>query len=44
MEKFVTLKKKRRIRKHGFFARMSTHKGRIVLKRRRAKNRKNLSL
>lgn len=44
MEKFVTLKKKRRIRKHGFFARMATHKGRLVIKRRRSKNRKRLSL
>jgi len=44
MEKFVTLKKTKRQRKHGFLARSSNHSGQRVLKRRRDKGRHSLTI
>lgn len=37
-------KKRRRTRVHGFFSRMSSRAGRLVLKRRRLKGRKRVAL
>jgi len=42
--KRIKLKKIKRKRKHGFFKRSKTHGGQKVLKNRRAKKRKNLSV
>lgn len=44
MEKFVTLKKVKRQRKHGFLSRMASHSGQKVLKRRRDKERARLTI
>ncbi|MBI2613945.1 MAG: 50S ribosomal protein L34 [Candidatus Levybacteria bacterium] len=44
MEKFVTLKKVKRKRKHGFRHRMRSHNGQKVLKRRRTKGRSKPSI
>lgn len=44
MEKFRKLKKVKGKRKHGFLARMAAHSGTLVIKRRRAKKRKQLTI
>jgi len=44
MEKFVTLKKVKRARKHGFLIRMRSHDGQKVIQRRRLKGRSKLAI
>lgn len=44
MEKFIKLKKGKRANKHGFMKRSSSHGGRKTLKKRRAANRKKLTV
>jgi large subunit ribosomal protein L34 len=44
MEKFRKLKKIKRARKHGFLARTKTNGGQKVLKSRRQKSRKKLTI
>lgn len=44
MEKFVTLKKVRRQRKHGFLSRMASHTGQLIIKRRRDKKRQRIAV
>jgi len=44
MERLTKAKKVKGARKHGFLARMATHGGQLVIKRRRNKKRTELSI
>lgn len=44
MEKFITIKKVKRKRKHGFLSRIASHGGRKVIARRMAKGRQRLAI
>jgi large subunit ribosomal protein L34 len=43
-ERITKSQKLKRVRKHGFMARMKTHGGRKMLKRRREEGRKQLAV
>ncbi len=44
MEKTIKLKKLKRKRKHGFLKRSKSHSGKKVIKRRRQKGRKRVTI
>jgi ribosomal protein L34 len=44
MQRLTKSKKLKRIRKHGFLARMKSNDGRKVIKRRRDQNRRELAI
>jgi len=44
MEKYVTQKKLKRKRKHGFFQRAKTHTGKNLIKRRKTAKRKRITV